>query len=169
MLPPGVTVARPTPDDAARLWSAAREQDRTEFRVSGIADGASYLSSPDGTWLFAFLRGEPICAFDHYIDRHTIGWIVLDGEPVPVNANSIRFGFIASERMPRRLWPLITRMSEAYVSNRMAENPTMRATALVWPGNGVAVRWLRRLGFEDTGIRVAGIGDRLAVVERRRM
>jgi hypothetical protein len=144
-----ITFTDLSPDQWDHIWHNMRAADRREAEVTGY-DDSNYRTLIDiGIWTCCLLDGVPAAAFGYTVQPYTIYFFFV-GTPV-VNA----FG------------KTLTRFSEGFINARSAEHPWLIPMIGVDPDNRVARRWLKRLGFIESGAYFRTPKGRLLLVERR--
>lgn len=148
------------PQRARKIWSRLKEVDRQELAIQCEGDPCKRLTS--GGWWAAMIGREPVACFGHWPFEQQFH----AGIPEPVRGTTLWFGFAATTLITPGMWPSITSMAQSYVTNRSLEHRHLRARAMVWDKHVESIRWLKVLGFEDTGIRLNLKGETMIIVQR---
>jgi hypothetical protein len=146
-----ITYTDLTVDQLDHIWANLRALDRVELEVAGF-DDSNYRSilSPSRFMMCGLLDCEPAAAFGHESNGYCLYFFF--------------FGIDAVDRFPVTM----TRMARAYIDARCEEYPHLLPLIGVHDQHHVSRRWLKRLGFVESGAYCDAPKGRLLLVERDR-
>ena len=117
------------------------------------------------------LQGYDDAAYEsHLADRYSYALKTPEGEPVCVGfarpvLRRLRIGGFGTAAVAKH-WPSIHRLTRSFLDFAEAQEPELTISCEVWRGHAESRRWLRRLGFVETGLEVRRRGEPFLLLER---
>lgn len=137
-------------EDAEYIRDHLRPADKKELELYGFRTPEEWCrKTPEADMWCGKIDGVPVCAFGVWYT----GW-------------TVQFAFFGTDIIDQH--PLkFTRAAKCYIESQMQRYFPARGTVLVWEGHTHSRKWLKMLGFKDTGYTTVKNGGRFILVEKK--